>query len=75
MKRHFAIARRIDGEMHFLRDGWESSDAYTDDIGCALIFSSKEEVPDLASDEEFAVEVEEDEDGGLSVVYDIKAVR
>lgn len=70
----FAIARRINGVMNFLRDGWESGDAYTDDLGCALLFSSKEEIPALASDEEFLAEVDEDEDGGLSVIYGITAV-
>ncbi|GIO02991.1 hypothetical protein J5TS2_36590 [Brevibacillus halotolerans] len=75
MKR-YAIARRIDGEIHFLRDGWEraDADAYTDDLGCALISSSKEEIPALASQEEFVIEMDEDDEGGLSIVYDIKVV-
>nr|WP_278430332.1 hypothetical protein [Brevibacillus laterosporus] len=73
MKR-YAIARRIDGEIHFLRDGWERADAYTDDLGCALISSSKEEIPALASQEEFVIEMDEDDEGGLSIVYDIKVV-
>ncbi|MED1790621.1 hypothetical protein P4V47_24665 [Brevibacillus laterosporus] len=70
----YAIARRIDREIHFLRDGWERADAYTDDLGCALIFSSKEEIPALASQEEFVIEVDEDDEGGLSVFYEIKVV-
>lgn len=66
LKKLYGIGKTIDGYTQLLRDGWETDDAYTDDLGCAELYDSPDDI-DLSEDE-YIVVVEEDEEGGLTVV-------
>ncbi|QRG65271.1 hypothetical protein [Brevibacillus choshinensis] len=68
MKKYLAIARSINGQENYLRTGWGSADAYTDDLGNAMLFTSLNQLPPVAHCDEYIVEVQEDDEGSLSVI-------
>ncbi|WP_127532754.1 hypothetical protein [Paenibacillus kobensis] len=61
----YAIQRQETKE--FLREGKDSADAYTDDLGQAIIYDSFTKAQFECIDDEVVVEVIIDEDGGMSV--------
>lgn len=63
----YAIGLKTKGkDIEFLRDGWTRDDAFTDDLGHALLFESIKEIPPLELEGEFIAKIEQDEEGGLS---------
>jgi hypothetical protein len=61
----YAIAINKNGHEEYMQE-MNSDDCFTDDIGCALIYEKWTDVPKLQSADEYIVEVETDEEGGLS---------
>jgi len=45
--------KKQDGSIEFLRYSWTKDDAYTDDLGHALLFEYVREVPPLEIEDEF----------------------
>ncbi|MGG1659533.1 hypothetical protein [Brevibacillus sp. NRS-1366] len=53
------------GEYEYLRDGWTSKDAYTDDLGHAQLFTTIADAKKVRHGDEKIGYVEKDEDGVL----------
>ncbi|WP_064199126.1 hypothetical protein [Brevibacillus brevis] len=59
------VRRNKKGESEFLRDGWTTEDAYTDDLGHALLFTEIADAEKVQHGNEHICYVEQDDDGGL----------
>lgn len=63
----YAIKLTANGE--YLRDDWDTSDAYTDDLGHAALFADEESATrELTTNSEQVVPIEIDEEGGMMEV-------
>lgn len=74
MKMWFAIAfDNLYGTEYLIKENCDDYDCfsdycYSDNIGRAILFHTPEETADLLFDGDYIVEVEEDDDGALSVI-------
>lgn len=71
MKKWFAIAfDNFYGTEYLIKEKSDcfSDYCYSDNIGRAILFHTPEETADLLFDGDYIVEVEEDDDGALSVI-------
>jgi len=63
----YLIGKEVNNEIVFLREDWETekADAYSDDLGYAKVFESKDAAEKVRGSDEVLVPVDKDEDGDI----------
>jgi hypothetical protein len=66
MSREIKYAIKLTANGEYLRDDWDTSDAYTDDLSRAVLFDDVEKAAqELTTTSEQVVPIEIDEEGGM----------